>query len=69
MKEDEFGVEFGGLSQGQGKGLLVGGKLRSEEDGGGFAPPRLESGSHRSLLGWTFLTRTNRTTSNVRSGS
>ena len=67
MKDNEIRAELGGLGQGKGKGLLIGGKLRGEEDGGGLAPPRLDGG-HRKLLRWVFCGKAPDSTSKSKSG-
>jgi hypothetical protein len=38
------------LRQSKGEGLLIGGSLGGKQDGGGFAPTRLENGGHGNLL-------------------
>ena len=50
VKEDEIRAELAGLRQRKRKGFLVGGNLGGEQDGGGFAPTRLEYGCHGNLL-------------------
>ena len=67
MKDNEIRAELGGLCQGKGKSLLVGGKLRGEEDGGGLAPPWLDGG-HRKLLSWIFCGKAPDSTSKSKSG-
>ena len=42
MKKNEIGTAFSGLSKSVVKGALVSGDLGCKEDGGGFAPTRLD---------------------------
>ena len=50
MKDDEMGAKLDGLRKSEGEGLFVGGNLGGVEDGGGFAPPWLDSVCHGNLL-------------------
>src|ERR1035441_6716928 len=50
VKENEIGAKLGSLCQSEGEGLLVGRNLGGKENGGGFAPTRLDDSSHGNLL-------------------
>ena len=50
MEKNEIGAEFRGLRQCKIECLFVGGNLGSKENGGGFAPTRLDYACHGNLL-------------------
>jgi hypothetical protein len=50
MEENEIGAKLGSLRKRKCEGLFIGGNLGREQNGGGFAPTRLDYTCHGNLL-------------------
>jgi hypothetical protein len=50
VKENEIGAKLRGLRKRKCEGFFIDGNLGGEEDGGGFAPTRLDNDCHGNLL-------------------